>query len=128
MAKKCYWVDTYFTIDGKKIEYNLPYFAYGVDKSKIIDFETFDELYIFVKNLSDPCCYVGKTVFRKRLVYLSYLFEGSEHITEKNFDKYKIQYVKKYREYKPTVKEAIEFLTVDQFKEYSGFTKGEISQ
>lgn len=122
---KCYWVYEYFIVNGEKVKYAFPYFYYGNKESFSITFSSFNELYDFAKEYHHPACEPCTSIIRKiKYVRFPKDYNTAYHITAKNFSE--IKYIKEYKEYKPTVKEAMEHLTVEQFKEYAGFTKEEI--
>ena len=121
---KCYWVYEYFVINGKKVPYAFPYFYYGDKNTYEIDFSSFDGLYKFAKKYHHPACEACTSLIRKRkYVRFPTDFDSAYHITEKNFPK--IKYIKEYKEYKPTVEDAMRHLTIEQFKEYAGFSINE---
>lgn len=120
MSKYCYWYYQYFYVDGEKIDYFLPGFRYGEYESESYKFQSFDELYSYAEKHPGQCEAKVSFFTKKRKVYINTFFEPGVTITEKNFSDVKI--VHEYKPFNPTVKEAIEYLTVEQFKEYAGFS------
>lgn len=115
---KCYWIQRYFKINDKIISCFNTDFYYGEDKTHTINFESFDELYEFAKQKKMWLCEPKTTLIRNNKYVQINSWERTEIITEKKFPR--ITYLEKYKEYKPTVEEAMKHLTVEQFKEYVG--------
>ena len=120
---KCYWVKEFFIINHETISYYVPHFYYGEDKTKTIEFHSFEELYDFAKITNRLDCEIRKNIFGRE--YIRFLDDyGFFNVSKKNFSS--VTFARKFEEFKPTVEQAMKYLTVEQFKEYAGFTKEEI--
>lgn len=114
---KCYWEQKYFKIDDVILTcFNISFY-YGEDKTYIIDFESFDEFYEFAKQKKMYLCEPKISLIGNRYVQING-WGKTAIITEKKFPK--ITYYEQYREFNPTVEQAMHYLTVQQFKEYMG--------
>ena len=113
--KECY--NTYFLLkfDNSK-EYIIRFeFCYKENPEDVImHFNTFDEMYDWIKDAGYDDIRIGHTLFRKKR-YISWGWDG-EHINEKSFSPCSI--IKEYKIYYPSMSRAMELLTVEQFKEY----------
>ena len=121
--KRCCWVSTYVEIDDEIYYVDRPYFYYGNNKDLVIEFKTFEDLYYFAETRNDKFLLAKKNLFGKK--YISLVpwdcFERVYHFK-------KAKYVKEYREFQPTMREAFENLTVQQFMEYVGANKNECKE
>lgn len=113
--KECYNTRFLLKFDNSK-EYIMSFgFCYKENpEDMIVHFDTFDEMYEWVKNIQYDEIRVGRTLFTKKR-YISWGWDGN-HINEKTFSPCSI--VKEYKIYYPSMSRAMELLTVEQFKEY----------
>ena len=112
--KECYYV--YYKLkfdDGKDYILNSNY-AYKEDpKEVVVHFNSFDEMFEWIGDSKCNEIQTGYTLFRKKK-YIAWGWECS--MNEKNFSPCSL--IKEYKIYYPSVKRAMELLTVEQFKEY----------
>lgn len=118
--KKCYWVKEYYTIDGEIYFINtIPAFTYCEEQDDIvIEIKSFEELVELAEENKIRVEDIGTTFFRNRtkIFFAGELYPRS--ITEKNFEPF--TFTIWFREFVPTMEQAMKYLTVEQFKEYVG--------
>lgn len=128
---KCYWYNQYYIIDKQKYFLNFSdSFSYCNKQTTKLEINTFDELFKMAFENRIPRCKYGVTKFSlKKYVNIHYAWPCDNemfHITEEKFTP--IIFVDEYREFTPTVEQAMKYLTIEQFKEYAGFSKESINE
>lgn len=113
--RECYNVYCLLKFDDGK-EYVLSSgFCYKENPQDIIvHFDTFDEIFEWVKDTEYDYIRTGHTLFRKKR-YISWGWDY-DHMNEKHFSPCSI--IKEYKIYYPSMSRAMELLTVEQFREY----------
>ena len=115
--KECYHVYYSLKFDEGQ-EYILTSgFCYKEDPNDVIvHFDTFDEMYNWIKDTGCDDIRIGQGFFSKKK-YISWGWDwDGNHMNEKSFSPCSI--IKEYKIYYPSVSRAMELLTVEQFREY----------
>ena len=116
--KECYNVYYLLKFDNGEVYVLSSGFCYKEHpEGVIVHFNTFDEMYDWIKNTECDDIRVGRTLFRKKR-YIAWGWCGwdGEQMNEKSFSPCSI--IREYKIYYPSMSRAMELLTVEQFKEY----------
>ena len=113
--KECY--DVYYLLkfdNGKEYVFIFGFCYEEHPENVIVHFNTFDEMYDWIKDTECDDIRIGRTLFRKKR-YITWGWEGA-YMNEKSFSPCSI--IKEYKILYPSMSRAMELLTVEQFKEY----------